>query len=30
MADEEYEQIMLQLLVLVVYALCTWEPEADR
>ena len=30
MADEEYEQIMLPLLVLVVYALCTWKPEADR
>ena len=25
MADEKYEQIMLRLLVLVVYAVCTWK-----
>ena len=30
MADEKYEQIMLRLLVLVEYAVCTWKPEADR
>ena len=30
MADDEYEQIMLRLLVLEVSAVCTWKPEADR
>ena len=30
MADEKYEQIMLRLLVVVVYAVCTWKREADR
>ena len=30
MADEKYEQLMLRLLVLAVYAVCTWKPEADR
>ena len=30
MADEKYEQIMLRPLVLMVYAVCTWKPEADR
>ena len=27
MVDEKYEQNMLRLLVLVVYAICTWKPE---
>ena len=30
MADEKYEQIMLRLLVLVVYAVRTWKLAADR
>ena len=30
MAYEKYEQIMLRLLVPVVFAVCTWKPEADR
>ena len=27
MADEKYEQNMLRLLVLVVFAACEWKPE---
>ena len=30
MTDEKYEQIMLRVLVPVVYAVCSWKPEADR